>query len=367
MKNHVKVDSSAIKTTAISQHQRLRFWLLQFCGWLPFYLLQLPIFGGDDWLSLPTFIYATSVTILAILGSLLLRRIFNQMNHKVTRSDLWILVIIFTSIFIAFIVDLLHNSFWYLVSLEFDQFSVIYQSQPFMVITGFLWLTYIFWGSLYLALTKQEKLNTALINQQKLELLIKENKIKSLLEQLNPHFMFNTINNIRALILKDREQARDMLTSFADIMRYQINSNNDVLVKLEDELTFVLEYIELNRLQLGKRLQFIQDIDASLLNNFIPRMALQLLVENAIKHGFSHSAAPAVLKISINSDTTKQTPQSWFISVKNSGNLSDSNKTDSGIGLINLDERLKLSFANNYKLTLIEENDIVESKIQFNY
>lgn len=98
------------------------------------------------------------------------------------------------------------------------------------------------------------------------------------MEQLNPHFMFNTINNIRSLILKDTNKARDMLSSFADIMLYQINSNNDALVLLKDELSFVLEYIELNRLQLGKRLNFVQDIDSSLLNNVIPRMALQLLV-----------------------------------------------------------------------------------------
>ncbi len=361
------IENSQLNANELSNHNKLRFWLFQFCGWLPFYLIQLPIFGEDNWLSLSTLIYASSVTFLAILGSLQLRRFFNFINHKVNRSALWILVIIFTSLPIAFIVDVFHNSLWFIVSLKFNQFSVIYQNQPFTVITGFLWLTYIFWGSLYLALSKQEKLNTSLIKQQKLELLVKESKIKSLLEQLNPHFMFNTINNIRALILKDAEQARDMLASFADIMRYQINSNIDALVKLEDELIFVLEYIELHRLQLGNRLQFTQNIEPELLNNFIPKMALQLLVENAIKHGFSHSAAPAILKIVINNDASEQYPQSWFISVMNSGTIRKNNKTDSGIGLRNLEERLKLSFENNYRLTLTERSGIVECKIRFNY
>jgi two-component system LytT family sensor kinase len=340
-------------------------WLLQFCGWLPIYLLQLPIFGEDNWLSFTTLTYATSVTFLAVLGSLVIRRLFNALNHKVTRGDLWIGVIIFAGLFVAFMVDLLHHSFWFVVALALEQFAVIYQSQPFSVITGFLWATYVFWGSLYLALTKQEKLNIALINQQKLALLVKENKINGLLEQLNPHFMFNAINNIRALILKDTEQAREMLASFADIMRYQINSDSEALVKLQDELAFVLEYIELNRLQLGKRLQFIQEVDSSLFINFIPRMALQLLVENAIKHGFSQNGTPAILKISINKAPTKAHPQAWFISVTNSGNLDDDKNTDSGIGLKNLEERLKLSFENNYELTLMAESDIVECKIQF--
>ena len=355
-----------IKTTAIADNKRLRFWLFQFCGWLPFYLLQLPIFGEDNWLSINTLTYATSVTFLAVVGSLVIKRMFNVINHKVTCSSLWIAIIIFAALFIAFMVDLLHHSFWFAVSLALEQFTIIHQSQPFSVITGFLWATYIFWGSLYLALSKQEKLNTALINEQKLELLVKENKINGLLEQLNPHFMFNAINNIRALILKDTEQAREMLASFADIMRYQINSDSEALVKVQDELAFVLEYIELNRLQLGKRLQFVQDIDSTLLNNFIPRMALQLLVENAIKHGFSQNGTPAILKISINKGATKTHPQAWFISVTNNGNLNKSKKTDSGIGLKNLEARLKLSFENNYELTLLAENDIVECKIQFN-
>lgn len=362
-------DNSPIETTptALAQHKKLRFWLLQLCGWLPFYLLQLPIFGDDNWLSVGSVMNATSVTALAVLGSLLLRRMFNGLNNKVTRSDLWILAIIFSGFSIAFMVDLLHNGLWYVVSLAFEPFSMLYKSQPVMVITGFLWLTYIFWGSLYLALSKQEKLNAAMINQQKLALLVKENKINRLLEQLNPHFMFNTINNIRALILKDTEQARDMLTSFADIMRYQINSNNETLVTLAEELAFVLEYIELNRLQLGKRLQFVQEIDPALLNHSIPRMALQLLVENAIKHGFSRTAEPGILTISINYEATEKAPKAWFISVTNSGELVDANKSDSGIGLINLRERLKLSFANNYQLTLSEDNGIVDCKIQFTH
>ena len=215
-----------------------------------------------------------------------------------------------------------------------------------------------------LGITNKENLENII---ESTKLFVKENRINNLLEQLNPHFMFNAINNIRALILKDTEQARDMLTSFADIMRYQININNEALVKLEDELNFVIDYIELNRLQLGSRLHFTKDIEAALLTNFIPRMALQLLVENAIKHGFGHSSSPAMLKIKIDNEASKQNPNAWFISVENSGHIDKNDSTNSGIGLANLEERLKLSFADNYTLTLTEENDVVKCKIHFNY
>lgn len=345
-----------------AQRIQLQFWLFQLCGWLPFFALLLPFFGDDNLLSKNALIFASSITFIAVLGSMALRRLFASLGNKIKKSSLWLVVLFLGTIPFALLVAGLHQGLWYAITTVFTQFSAVYHGQPYLSITGLLWIVYVFWGSLYLLLSNQEKLSRAVIKQQQLELLIKENKINSLLEQLNPHFMFNTINNIRSLILHDAQKAREMLSSFADIMRYQINSNNDALVPLKDELSFVLEYIELHRLQLGKRLNFVQDIDASLLTNFIPRMALQLLVENAIKHGFGQSAKPATLKITVAQCT--ESPKAWYLSVQNSGNI-NLQKSPSGIGLKNLQDRLKLGFGDNYTLTLSEENNMVEAKILF--
>lgn len=350
----------------IAKNKLLRFWLFQLCGWLSVALLLLPIFGEDDFLSFNTVLFTFSVTTLAIFISTRIRLIYRYIDNTALKSSLWVLLIILVSFFSAMLVDTLHYTLWFIIAKLDVQYAPLYQNQPYFVITGLLLFVYIFWSGLYLALTKQEKLNNLTIKQQQLELLIKENKIKSLLEQLNPHFMFNTINNIRSLILQDTERARDMLLSFADIMRYQINSNDDALVPLEEELNFVMEFIELNRLQLGKRLEFSSSIDSVLLKNVIPRMALQLLVENAIKHGFNQSAKPASLQVTIAAEPTSDRPQAWFLSVKNDGTLNHK-KSNSGIGLQNLDARLKLSFESNYELTLIEENEMVECRILFNF
>ncbi|PKI16414.1 sensor histidine kinase [Colwellia sp. 12G3] len=355
-----------LAATATIYNKRLRFWLFQLCGWLPIAILLLPFFGEDHFLSVNPLLFSFSVTAFAIGTSTAIRFLYQYLNTKSLKSSLWVLLIISVSLLSALLVDGLHHTVWFFIAKLNNQYTPIYQNQPFLAITGLLWFAYILWSSLYLAITKQDKLNNLLMKQQQLELLIKENKIKGLLEQLNPHFMFNTINNIRALILQDTDRARDMLLSFADIMRYQINSHDNALVPLEEELNFVLEFIELNRLQLGKRLKFSQRIDSTLLNNVIPRMALQLLVENAIKHGFNQSAKPAMLQITIKTEYTKDKPQAWSISVKNDGVLNNE-KSNSGIGLQNLDARLKLSFEHNYELTLIEENEVVECKILFNY
>jgi two-component system LytT family sensor kinase len=349
-----------------AQGIQLRFWLFQLCGWLPFFALMLPFFGDDKFLSKNALLFASSLTFIAMLGTLVLRRLFRFLSDRIKKSSLWLAVLFLGTIPFAMLVAGLHQGLWHAITLVFTEPGAVYQNQPYLAITGLLWIVYVFWGSLYLLLTNQQKLNRAVIKQQQLELLIKENKINNLLEQLNPHFMFNTINNIRSLILRDTEKAREMLSSFADIMRYQINSNNDALVPLQDELSFVLEYIELMRLQLGKRLNFEQDIDASLLTNFIPRMALQLLVENAIKHGFGQSAKPATLKIIISHAQCIDSPRAWYLSVQNSGKIAVQ-KSTSGIGLKNLQDRLKLGFADNYTLSLTEKNDMVEAKILFAY
>jgi sensor histidine kinase YesM len=356
----------SLGASEIAKNRQLRFWLFQLCGWFPVALILIPIFGEDNFLSLHALLFTFSVTTLAIFISTRLRLVYQYIDTKVLKSSLWVLLIIMVSFFSAMLVDTLHYTFWFIIAQLDVQYKPLYQNQPYFVLTGLLLFVYIFWSGLYLALTKQEKLNHLTIKQHQLELLVKDNKIKSLLEQLNPHFMFNTINNIRSLILQDTDKARDMLLSFADIMRYQINSNDDALVPLEEELSFVMEFIQLNRLQLGKRLMFSSNIDSALLKNVIPRMALQLLVENAIKHGLNQSAKPASLQLTVATEPTIEKPQAWSVAVKNEGTLNH-NKSNSGIGLKNLDARLKLSFENNYELTLLEENETVECKILFNY
>lgn len=346
------------------QGNLLNFWLLQLFGWLPFFALMMPLYGDEYFLSINSVVFACSITIIAIIGSLILRSTFHFLSPKIKSSGVWLLTIFVSSLCVAILTCAVHQTLWLFISKASGQYSEIYQSQPFSVLTGLLWFVYLFWSSLYLFITNKQNLSRAVIHQQRLELLLKENKIERLLEQLNPHFMFNTINNIRSLILIDKDRARDMLSSFADIMRYQIN-NDDALVSLKDELDFVLEYIELHRLQLGHRLNFSHQVEPSLLTNMIPRMALQLLVENAIKHGFGQSAKPGSLKISIAHAGVSDKPDQWFISVQNSGSL-NTQKTNSGIGLANLKERLTMTIDNPCYFTLTETNNMVEARLLFN-
>ncbi|AWH52291.1 hypothetical protein C1924_03325 [Stenotrophomonas sp. ESTM1D_MKCIP4_1] len=105
--------------------------------------------------------------------------------------------------------------------------------------------------------------------------------------RLNPHFMFNALNNLRALILEDPERARDMVTRLSRTLRQALAHNRREPVSLADELAVVDDYLAIEAIHFEQRLQVRQHIDADAMQARLPAMALQLLVENAIKHGIA--------------------------------------------------------------------------------
>lgn len=360
------------------QPNNLNFWIFQIAGWTPFFFLQIAGFGGDSLWDPFALIYAFSVSLLAMTSSVFLRRLFKKYNGLKTRAVIWVCLVITACLVAAMLVDFAHHGIWYLSAMYVGSVEIIYSAQPLFAVTVFLFPTYLAWSVLYFVITKQEALKNAIIERQQLEIELKEYQLSSLLKQLNPHFMFNTINNIRALILKDHDKARDMLASFADIMRYQININNISLVTVREELDFVREYMTLCKLHLGKRLRYEESIDSDLLLQKIPRMAIQLLMENAIKHGISQSATPGCLSLSINykdvnskasgsKETNYEEHQSeqWFIKVTNPGVINQT-QSNSGVGLANLKERFTLSYQDRAEITLTQVKDTVESTIIIN-
>src|SRR5690606_26794675 len=104
--------------------------------------------------------------------------------------------------------------------------------------------------------------------------------------KMDPHFVFNALNNIRALIREDAEKAREAILALSDIMRMPLTSECRK-IPLSDELTFVRNYTHLCKIQLEGRLAYIENIDPAVTQMLVPPMILQILIENAIKHGIS--------------------------------------------------------------------------------
>ena len=183
-----------------------------------------------------------------------------------------------------------------------------------------------------------EKNRKSELEKLALKSALQEAELMILKNQVNPHFLFNALNNIRSLILIEPEKARKMVTHISDLLRYSIQFNASEKVALKEEIEIVKDYLQLESIQFQERLSYTFNISPETLKVQIPPMAIQLLVENAIKHGLSTQKNGGQILVS-----TSLIENYLLIEVKNSGQLRSSQKRE-GIGLKNLVERMKILF-----------------------
>ena len=194
------------------------------------------------------------------------------------------------------------------------------------------------------------------VEKWKLESEIHRAQLDNLFDQVNPHFLFNSLNNIRSMILEDKHRARDMITSFAELFRYALLHTGNKKVKLSEELNMVNQYLTLAKIQYEEKLQYDIKTDEGIKGLELPPMTIQVPVENAVKHGVAQSYDQVHLYIS-----TEIREDKICIEVKKSGKISQTKKLESslGLGLNNLRERLRLLYNNKAYFDIKEENSFV--------
>ena len=181
--------------------------------------------------------------------------------------------------------------------------------------------------------------------QEKSELAIrnKEMQISLLKSQINPHFLFNTLNSISTLVHTSKEKARKVISQLSDIFRYALDSHNGEMVKLIHEIEFIENYVRIQQVRFGDRLKFEKHIDSTCLGISIPPMILQPLVENSVKYGIAPKEEGGTITL-----TVKRTGSIIFFEVKDNGLGSKAIKvmdgSSSGVGMMNTDLRLKSYF-----------------------
>jgi len=125
----------------------------------------------------------------------------------------------------------------------------------------------------------------------------KEMQMSLLKSQINPHFLFNTLNSISTLIHFSKDKARKMITQLSDMFRYAMDSYDDQLVELTEELHFIDNYIRIQQVRFEERLTFVKEIEEECMKTKIPPMILQPLIENAVKYGIGPKDEGGVVKI----------------------------------------------------------------------
>ncbi len=182
--------------------------------------------------------------------------------------------------------------------------------------------------------------------ERELRLLNTQMELAALRAQINPHFLFNALNTVNALVGANPEQARHVLEMLADLLRYTLESDKRDVVSLSEELDFVRKYLAIEQERFGKRLQTRIESDETLLDAHIPPMLIQPLVENAVKHGVSPKAVGGTVTVRVfkEADSTRLCVEvaDDGVGMKAVKNIHGGAST--GIGLANTDARLQKLF-----------------------
>lgn len=223
-------------------------------------------------------------------------------------------------------------------------------SIPMRLISGVL--LYILVGLTFYLLIYNFNLQEKLKMEARLNTLLKETELNMLKSQINPHFLFNSLNSISSLTITDPEKARDMVIKLSDFLRYSVSSGADSLTSLSEELENIKRYLEIEKIRFGEKLIYDLKVSQNCLNRRIPVMLLQPLYENAIKHGVYESTNQVriVTGCKIESGFTE-------ISIVNDFDPEAVPRVGAGVGLNNIRERLRLTYRRDDLLkTWKEEN-----------
>jgi len=185
------------------------------------------------------------------------------------------------------------------------------------------------------------------INEQHLERLKTKAELEALRAKVSPHFLFNTLNSIASLIPTDPEKAETMVLRLSDLFRYALNASQHDTVRLKDELKMIREYLEIEKVRLGHRLEYHIEVEPGLENIDLPGLLLQPLVENGVKHGIAPIPKGGTVSVRCFSENGH-----CHIEVADTGLGMKDFKDKGGFGLRGVCERLELHYGDRHEFII---------------
>jgi two-component system, LytTR family, sensor kinase len=212
------------------------------------------------------------------------------------------------------------------------------------------------WHLIYFIIKFIQRNRNLLIDRLQMENNVKSLQIKSIKNNLQPHFIFNALNSIRALVDEDPGRARDSITQLSNILRSSIMADKVETVPLQKELEIVKDYLSLETIRYEERLQCAYQINDNTLQLPVPPLMLQTLCENAIKHGISATPGGGTVTLSSTCDA-----EHHYITIRNTGQYSperaEVSSNSSGFGLQSTRERLLFLFGSAASMNIANIND----------
>ncbi len=295
-----------------------------------------------------------TLTLPLFLLSLLLWPLFRKLQYVKIHISIKVIIHlvganIYSVLWLSFYYGVLIFLFGNRLFTMFDVEQTIVWQYP-VGITYYLMISGTYYSLIYYKETKNRE-----IKESQLQMILKEMQLNALKNQLNPHFLFNALNSINALITSEPQKARKMLIKVSDLLRLSISKQKQSMVNVATEMKFVHTYLEIEKIRLAERLEYTEKIYPSLMDAQLPSMILQPLIENAIKHGIATSRKEGFIELTI-----KQEDSRLKIEIRNSlaktEHALDEN-SNAGLGLKNIEKRLINIYGANMEFKCLKMDD----------
>jgi two-component system LytT family sensor kinase len=296
--------------------------------------------------------------IIALLGLSLWYPVFYISNR---RSN--ILISLLQQLFMSVIASVLWFSVTYLfLATTFrenpEYISYLKESVPGRMLAGLIY--YFLIMLLYNLIIYYHNFREKVTSEGELKALIKESELNSLKSQINPHFLFNSLNSISSLTIISPERAREMIIKLSEFLRYSLSKGDMQLTTLGQEISNVNRYLDIEKIRFGKRLNILARIEDECLSKKLPWLILQPVIENAIKYGVYENIEESTIELSCwcNKDMLR-------LSVSNNYDSDLIINKGEGIGLQNIRHRLRIIYNSDNLLMVNSRNGIFEVVFSF--
>jgi len=336
--------------------KKILYWSAQLSGWIIYVLMVLISAYVDNPKNLTHLFYLDLLIFIITAVSIthLMRYLFIKKGWLELKLKPLIPRILISSILVSFLILLLANTIKLTFQLNNEELftpSKLFNSTLSIAVLIFFWNTLYFTFHFFSKSRNEELKNLSLLASKN------EFELKNLKNQLNPHFLFNALNSIKALIDIEPAKAKESIYTLSVLLRSTLKIGNENAISIKEEIELVKNYLDLEKIRFEERLTTHFNIEEKTQTFLIPSFTIQMLAENAIKHGISNLINGGEISIS-----TFMKDNSLIIKVENTGAI----KTDQnqGIGIKNLERRLEIQYPDKVSFRLQSNDKKVESIIE---
>lgn len=347
------ISTSYAKDSSIKKEkwsEKKRYWVSQLIGWFIFIIVNLSINAAFEKLTWQKVVMHLVISASGIILTHYYRYLIKRYNWiKLPIKKLLPRVLIACLIIGAIIFAFAFGADYAFGRFKSDEFRPAFTLIGIFNLSGVIAI----WSLIYFSFHYFQNYKRVEIESYIWEAAVKDFELKTLKSQLNPHFIFNALNSIRALVDEDPQSAQTAITKLSNILRYSLKMERSETVSLDEEMQTVNDYLALEIMRLEERIKYSISVDPRSAKIEIPPMMIQTLVENGIKHGIAKRTSGGEISI-----TTKLENSDLLINIVNSGQIDEALlKQSDGFGISNTKQRLNLIYGDNAKFEIKNNSD----------